>query len=245
MLRNVNYSSNGKRILGTPKVGVLGSAIPTESLIYPSLDLPGDANKYYSAVILTRPSVGVLTTYENGAWEYDPQGAVGQQSFTAQLKENGVSIGSPITISINVLTNATVSSVSITPKTVNVNANGNQQFGAVASGTNNPPQTFIWSSTGGSINASTGLFTAPAGISTPQTITITATSTLDGTKSDTAVATIPGVIVSTYPSVNDVRHGVIYGGNNEFTGTMVSGSGVGVFIGGVGISSDGHIVIGV
>jgi hypothetical protein len=53
--------------------------------------------------------------------------------------------------------------------------------------------TVTWTCTGGgSINASTGLYTAPTSFpGSPLTITVTATSTVDGTKTATATLTIP------------------------------------------------------
>ena len=252
MLRNLNYNLvAGKRILGTPRVGVLGSAIPAESYIYPSLDLPGDATKFYRGWVVTRPVQGTLTTYENGAYEYDSTGAVGQQSFTVQLYEQGAALGSPITVSIDVQSNATVSSVTVTPDPASIAGNATQQFVATVVGTNSPPTTVTWSyapaTPGASISAS-GLFQAPPSTTSTQPFTITATSTFDAGKSGSATVTVPATTFSQYPNPSDVRAGVLYGASGEFTGSMVaSGSGSPITIvlgGGVGINSDGTLSIG-
>ena len=251
MLRNLNYNPvAGKRILGTPRVGVLGSAIPVDSYIYPSLDLPSDATKFYRGWVVTRPAQGTLTTYENGAYEYDSTGAVGQQSFTVQLYEQGAALDSPITVSINVQSNATVTSVTVTPDTASIAGNATQQFASAVVGTNSPPTTVTWGyspTTAGASISGTGLFTAPPATTSVQTFTITAVSTFDGTKSDSATVTVPAAAFTQYPAAADVRAGVRYGASGELTGTMTGGGGgVGILLGrGVGVTLDGGLLIGV
>lgn len=251
MLRNLNYNPvAGKRILGTPRVGVLGSAIPVDSYIYPSLDLPGDATKLYRGWVVTRPAQGTLTTYENGAYEYDSTGAVGQQTFTVQLYEQGASLGSPITVTIDVQSNATVTSVTVTPDTASIAGNATQQFAAAVVGTNSPPTTVTWGyspTTAGASISGTGLFTAPPATTSVQTFTITAVSTFDGTKSDSATVTVPAAAFTQYPAAADVRAGVRYGASGELTGIMTGGGGgVGILLGrGVGVTLDGGLLIGV
>lgn len=250
MLRNLNYSPvAGKRILGTPRVGVLGSAIPTDSFIYPSLDLPGDNTKFYRGWVVTWPAQGTLTPYENGAYEYDSTGAVGQQSFTVQLYEQGATLGSPITVAIDVQSNATVSSVSVSPATTSVAGSAIRQFSATVTGTNSPPTTVNWSyspATPGASISGTGLFQAPAATTSNQTFTVTATSTFDGSKSGSATVTVPAAAFTQYPSPADVRAGVLYGASGELTGTMVGGSGgISILIGaGIGVSTSGELVVG-
>lgn len=249
MLRNLNHNpAAGKRILGTPRVGVLGSAIPVDSYLYPSLDLPGDATKFYRGWVVTRPAQGTLTTFENGAYEYDSTGAVGQQSFSVQLYEQGATLGSPITVTIDVVSNATVSSVTVTPDPATVAGNGSQQFAAAVAGTNSPPTTVTWSysptTPGASISAG-GLFQAPPATASVQTFTVTATSTFDGTKADSATVTVPAANFTQYPAASDVRSGVRYGASGELTGTM-AGGGIGIMLGrGIGVTLDGGLIVGV
>lgn len=78
-----------------------------------------------------------------------------------------------------------VTSVTISPKT----ATGSIKFSAFAAGTDSPPQTFTYTATAGTID-NEGNYVAPAATSQVQTITVTATSTYDVTKSDTATVTI-------------------------------------------------------
>lgn len=82
---------------------------------------------------------------------------------------------------------STVSGVTVSPST----ATGSTNFTATVQGTNSPSQTVTWTcSGGGSINASTGAYTAPASTASVQTITVTATSSQDNTKTGTATVTI-------------------------------------------------------
>lgn len=252
MLRNLNYNpAAGKRILGTPRVGLLGSAIPTDSYIYPSLDLPADASKFYRGWVVTKPSQGILTTYENGAYEYDSTGVVGQQTFTVQLYEQGVSLGSPLTVTLNVQSNATVTSVTVNPNSATVAGSATQQFTANVIGSNSPPNTVTWTITptvSGATISGSGLFQAPAATTSNQTFTITATSTFDSSKSGSATITVPAAAFSQYPNVADVRAGVVYGASGEFTGTMAGSNStqpISVAIGnGLIINSDGSLSIG-
>lgn len=75
-----------------------------------------------------------------------------------------------------------VTSVTISPKT----ATGSVKFSAIAAGTDSPPQTFTYTATGGTVD-SQGNYTAPASAGT---YAVTATSTYDTSKSDTATVTI-------------------------------------------------------
>ena len=79
----------------------------------------------------------------------------------------------------------TVSGVTVSPAT----ATGSTTFTAVVNGTGSPSQAVTWSATAGSISAG-GVFTAPAQTASVQTITVTATSAQDGTKSGMATVTI-------------------------------------------------------
>lgn len=63
MLRDLNVSAGGKRICGIPRVGVLGSDVPTgfplAALLLNDID-SGFPNRLYSVEILTVPSAGTL-----------------------------------------------------------------------------------------------------------------------------------------------------------------------------------------
>lgn len=75
MLRNLNKSSGGRRILGTPNVGLLASQIISETatgdngagLLYD--EALANTNKQLRLNITSTPSSGSLFVYENGSFE--------------------------------------------------------------------------------------------------------------------------------------------------------------------------------
>jgi hypothetical protein len=84
----------------------------------------------------------------------------------------------------------TVTGVTVTPATATVNGGSTQQFSAAVAGANNPSQEVTWTASAGTITVA-GLWTAPAGTSSAQTVTITAKSKQNGTTTGTATVTIP------------------------------------------------------
>lgn len=104
-----------------------------------------------------------------------------------------------------------------------------------------------WPSNGTLDAAETGVFTftAPTGL-----YAFTYTLYVDGASVGTATVevSIGGATYTQYPDVADVRAGVQYGASGEFTGTLAGGGGGGaltvVISGGVGVSSDGSLVVG-
>ncbi len=79
--------------------------------------------------------------------------------------------------------------VNVTPQATSLGPSQVQQFSSLVGG--NPNQTVVWSinPNAGSIST-TGLYTAPATITTQQTVTVTATSAIDGTTNATATVTL-------------------------------------------------------
>lgn len=104
--RNLNYSVGGKRILGTPKTGVLGSLIPSTGdsgagFLYNDLSLPADDSKEIRGEIIDWPSSGVLVAYEDSSFSFT--GAPDDTySFTYQLYVDGVLTGSVVTVTLQV-----------------------------------------------------------------------------------------------------------------------------------------------
>jgi hypothetical protein len=85
--------------------------------------------------------------------------------------------------------------VTISPSSASVQTSGTQQFTATVSGTSNTAVTWMvnnvagGNSTGGTISAS-GLYTAPPAVPSPATVTVTAQSQADTTKSAGAAVTL-------------------------------------------------------
>jgi hypothetical protein len=89
--------------------------------------------------------------------------------------------------------------IAVSPVSATLRALETQLFTAAVSGTTNQTVTWSISPAMGSVSAG-GLYTAPATVSSPQTVTLTATSAADPTKSASAVITLlPPVAVSVAP----------------------------------------------
>src|ERR1700733_14152545 len=94
---------------------------------------------------------------------------------------------------------SSIASVSVSPSSATVAINGTQQFTATVMGTGAFNSAVTWSVNGvfggtpggGMINAS-GIYTAPSFAPTPNTVTISATSVQDTTKSGMAQSTATG-----------------------------------------------------
>ena len=78
MLRNLNQSSGGRRILGVPHVGILAATIASQTatgdngagLLYDDAINPANAGKQLRLVVTSPPSAGVFFTYENGSFDF-------------------------------------------------------------------------------------------------------------------------------------------------------------------------------
>jgi hypothetical protein len=90
----------------------------------------------------------------------------------------------------------TVTGVTVTPDVIKVQKGTTQQFAATVTGTNDPAQTVNWSLplgySGSSTIDNTGLLKVAAD-ETEATLTVTATSTVDTSKSGSAIATVTSI----------------------------------------------------
>ncbi len=84
--------------------------------------------------------------------------------------------------------------ISLTPGSRSLNASESQQFTASVSGSTNTAVTWSMSPQVGTLSAS-GLYTAPGTISTSQTVTITARSVADTSKSASATVSLVPVVI--------------------------------------------------
>lgn len=229
MLRDLNISVQGRRDSTSPQVGVkstqIPSGFPNESFLLNDVD-PGFPNRLYSLEILTLPSAGVLYLDKAGVGSFTgaPAGTyTGTERVTKYDEGTGqVSTATgTYTITVAAATNVpTVTGVTVSPAV----ATGSTTFAATVTGTNSPGQGVNWSCSAGSIT-SAGVFTAPAATNTVQTITVTATSTVDGTKFGTATVTIaaintPPVGEVTLVTVLPALASLIGGGTQQFNATV-------------------------
>jgi hypothetical protein len=124
MNRNMNQSFSGKRLLTTPKVGVLASLIPSTgthgpAYAYNDLTFPADANKLVRGFILTLPSSGTMLADDDTSFTFSGA-ADGVYTFTYELRVDDVVLGTA-TGSITVGTLAGISIV-LDPVIVNMSA---------------------------------------------------------------------------------------------------------------------------
>ena len=108
--------------------------------------------------------------------------------------------------------------ISVSPTSASLSAGQTQPFTGTVTGSSNTTINWSLSPNVGTVSSS-GLYTAPASISSAQTITLTATSAADTTKTATATITLSPVSITVSPT------GVLLtaGQNQPFTAT-VSGS---------------------
>ncbi len=92
----------------------------------------------------------------------------------------------------------TVTAVTVMPNTITLEKDGVYTFTATVNGTNNPPQSVIWSLSGGSFGTSidsNGILTVGAD-ETANTLIVRATSTFDNSKFGTATVVIPQITLT-------------------------------------------------
>src|SRR5262249_5150898 len=120
-------------------------------------------------------------------------------------------------------------SITLGPATISLTASQTQQFTATVTGSSNAGVSWSLNPPLGTISA-TGLYTAPATITSAQTVNLTATSLADGTK--TAMAAIPlaiaqlrgGTPVSI--SLSGPASGATVSGNVTVSATATANAGV-------------------
>ncbi len=169
------YNSNGQLGNGTNN----NSLIPIQSTQLSALNIQALAVVEGGYHCLAIDSAGDLW-----AWGWNNMGQLGDgtqidRNVPVRVQFSG---GPPL---------PTVTGVTVTPSTATVQKGTTKQFSATVEGTNNPSQNVTWSvnSTSGSSISTSGLLTVVAG-ETAATLTVTATSTVDNTKSGMATVTV-------------------------------------------------------
>ncbi len=197
--RNItSYDSNptGYAIPSTDSLNTFGNAVttPTITLNKTSATLPVNGTVQLTATALggsgnvtwtTSNSSRATISASTGNTITVTGKATGSATITASY--SGVTATCTITVSA---TAPTVSSVTVSPATLELDLNGTKtsNLSATVAGTNSPAQTVTWSSSNTSVATvtSAGVVTAVA----KGTATITATSTVDDTKSGTCAVTV-------------------------------------------------------
>jgi hypothetical protein len=113
---------------------------------------------------------------------------------------------------VNVTQTPTVTSVSVTASNPSITAGGTDQLTAVVNGVGNLSMQVQWSTSGPGTVSTSGLYTAPSSISSTTTVTVTATSVQDGTKTASAqitvnpVSSITAVSITCTPALIKISH---------------------------------------
>jgi parallel beta-helix repeat protein len=171
-------------------------------------------------------------------WQVD--GVTGGNSTTGTISTSGMytapaSVPTPATVTVTAVSQAdstksastTVTilpaiTVTISPLLPSVSVGGQQQFTATVQNTSNTAVTWqVDGVTGGNTTTGTisaaGLYTAPTSVLTPTTVTVTAVSQADSTKSaSTTVTILPAITVTISPLLPSVS----VGGQQQFTATV-------------------------
>lgn len=116
---------------------------------------------------------------------------------------------------------STTIAVSVVPATATVATGKTLQFTATVTGTSNTVVT--WSVTGGTANGSIsigGLYTAPATVPNPATVSVTARSQADTTKSGSASVTVTAATAASTVTVSPSTASVANFGTQQFTATV-------------------------
>ncbi len=174
----------------TPPVTV--TVVSSETTLY------GGQTQPFSATVTNTANAGVT-------WSVSPSGAGSITAAGVYTAPAVVPTQQTVTITAASVADPTKSgtltvtlvplAVSVAPLTVTLYSGQTQQFTPTI--TSGSDSRVIWSVTpagAGSISAA-GLYTAPASISAPQTLTVTATSQADGTKSAAATVKLAAVTV--------------------------------------------------
>src|SRR5579871_971679 len=172
-----------------------------------------------------------VTNTTNTAVTWQVNGVNGGNSTVGTISASGLytapaAVPNPATVTIKVISQAdntkfdtatvTVNppvTVSVSPKTANVTVLQTQQFTATVGNTANTAVTWqVNGVTGGNATvgtiSATGLYTAPAAVPNPASVTIKAISQIDNQRSDTATATVIPTASGISVSVTPVRGGL-------------------------------------
>jgi hypothetical protein len=200
MLRNLNQSSGGRRILGVPQVGILAATIASQTatgdngagLLYDEAINPANTGKQLRLVVTSPPSAGVFFAYENGSFDFS--GAPdGSYSIGYNVLADNVLIGSDT---------ATVAVGAVSATAPGATLTGTSSLSAgTASGQQNataPGATLTGSS---SISAGTATGGA-SGDATAPGVTLSGTSIISaGSATGNQDATAPGATLTGSSSI--------------------------------------------
>jgi hypothetical protein len=134
--------------------------------------------------------------------------------------------------------------VDVTPATLTLISADTKQFTATVTHAPTGKDAVTWSVTGGGTVSSSGVYSAPAKVTTDTAVTLTATSTFDNTKSASATIALKAPVVTVSPGEVTLEAG---GAHLQFTAAVANvpagQSAVNWYLNGVGILSLGGLYI--
>ncbi len=143
---------------------------------------------------------------------------------TVTVKATSVADSSASATATVTITAPQVVAVSVSPTTADVEVSKTATFTATVTGSTNKAVT--WSVVGGDTNGtitSAGVYTAPATVPNPATVTVKAISQADNTKSATATVTVkPAPVQAVTVAVTPKTASVVTGGTQQFTATVAN-----------------------
>jgi RHS repeat-associated protein len=220
-------------ILATSQANPAASASATVTLVPPiavsltpqTATLYANQHQGFSATVINTPNTAITwSVTPTGAGSIDASGtytAPASISTQQNVTITAMSQADPTKAASATVTLMPPVGVSVDPSSVTLYGGGTQAFTATVMNSSNTAVDWAVNSAGvGAIDAS-GHYAAPSSISTQQTVTITATSQADTTKSASATITLmPPIGVSVAPS-NVTLYG---GGAQTFTANVVNTS---------------------
>jgi uncharacterized protein (DUF1800 family) len=188
-------SGNAAITLGNP-VPVLTSAVPTEMVVGISFLLTVTGSGFMNGSVVSLGSQQLATTFisptELTATGTATAAQVGNQPITVTNPNPGSATSQPIMAQVVASSDIVVT---LTPKTITIGAGNTTQFQATVTGSTDTQVTWAvnnipyGNSSVGTVD-SNGNYTAPVNIVGLGSVTVTATSVVDTTKSGSAVVTL-------------------------------------------------------
>lgn len=237
MLRNLNVTTGGRRILGTPYVGILAEQIAADTatgdsgpgLLYDESINPLYAGKLLRLRVATPPSAGNLFVWEDGQHEFT-DAPDGSYSLVYERFVDNVSIGMDTATYLVGLLDATFAGATLTSATsISAGALSGEQSATLAGETLTAASSITAGAMSGAQNAALASATLTA------TATIAAGAMTGGVAGD---ATLSGTSLFSTGSISPgaldgQRHGAITGAElvaqaSIIAGGITGGTGTGV-----------------
>jgi acid phosphatase len=175
---STNRTTSATPTISSVSVACVPSTIAESATSQCNAAVQGSGN--YSSAVTWSASIGTI----NASGLFTSSATAGTVTITATSVQDMTKSG---TASVTVqMPQSTITSVAVSCNPTVVNTNATAQCNATVQGTGNYSSAVMWSSSAGTISAS-GLFTAPA---VAGTVTITATSAQDTTKSGETSITV-------------------------------------------------------